>query len=109
MRHPTPTEWIQLLSEFKTSGLSHKEFVAKHDISFSTFQYWLYTRSKKASGSSPRFSAKFLPVNVVASPAPKARGTDTGVVEARLQSGIVFRFAVGTDTRYLAELLAALG
>jgi len=109
MRHPSPTEWIELLTAYKTSGLSQKEFVAKHDIPFSTFQYWLYVRAKKSSASSPKDSARFLPVHVVASPASKTRGGEVGVVEARMQSGLLVRFAVGTDTRYLAELLAALG
>jgi hypothetical protein len=31
------------------------------------------------------------------------------VVEAVLRSGVVIRFEAGTDTRYVAELLAALG
>jgi hypothetical protein len=30
-------------------------------------------------------------------------------LEAALRSGIILRFDVGTDTRYLAELFAALG
>lgn len=107
MRRPGPDEWMKLLSEYATSGLSQKEFVAKHDLSFSTFQYWLYRASRKKkteSGSSQRF----LPVEVVSVAAPKARLTD-GAIEAGLRSGVVLRFQVGTDTDYLAELLAALG
>ncbi len=105
MRFPTRDEWMKLLAEYEESGLTQKEFVAKHDLSFGTFQYWLYRASKKsklASNSSP----KFLPIEVVASPAPKARA---GVLEAALPGGVLLRFVVGTDTRYLAELFAALG
>ena len=92
------------MNEFETSGLMQKEFVAKHDLSFSTFQYWLYKKRKMTdSGSSPRF----LPVEVVTVAAPEAR--QGNAVEAALRSGVVLRFPVGTDTRYLAELLAALG
>ena len=71
MRRPGPEEWMKLLSEYATSGLSQKEFVAKHDVHFSTFQYWLYRASKKKkteSVSSPRF----LPVEVVTLAAPEA-------------------------------------
>lgn len=105
MRYPTPAEWLKLLEEFQTSSLEQKEFAAKHDISLGTFRYWLYRRAKRVQlESKPR--QKFLPVTVVASPAPKARGE---VVELALTSGVLVRFAVGTDSRYVAELVAALG
>ena len=109
MRYPSPEEWRDLLVEYRQSGLTQKEFAAKHEIPFSTFQYWLYVKSKKSSVSSPRNSARFLPVEVVASPASLTRAERSDVVEASLRSGVSVRFAVGTDTRYLAELLAALG
>jgi hypothetical protein len=108
MRRPGPDEWLKLLSEYATSGLSQKEFVAKHDLSFSTFQYWLYRASKKKkteSGLAPRF----LPVEVVSVAAPKARQQGAALLEADLRSGVTVRFPVGTDVGYLAELLAALG
>ena len=96
---------MKLLNEFAASGLMQKEFVAKHDLSFSTFQYWLYKKRKMTdSGSSPRF----LPVEVVTVAAPKAR-QDAGVIEAALRSGVILRFPVGTNTDYLGDLLAALG
>jgi hypothetical protein len=52
---------------------------------------------------------KFLQVEVVASPARFARAGGLDAVETSLRSGVTMRFAVGTDTRYLDELLAALG
>ena len=107
MRRPGADEWLKLLSEFATSGLSQKESVAKHDLSFSTFQYWLYRASRKKKAESVS-SPRFLPVEVVSVAAPKARQTD-GAIEAALRSGVVLRFPVGTDTDYLAELLTALG
>jgi hypothetical protein len=45
----------------------------------------------------------------VGAPPPRPPAPQPGVLEAALQSGVVLRFAVGTDTRYLAELFAALG
>lgn len=105
MRYPTPDEWLSLLEEFQDSELEQKEFAAKHDISLGTFRYWLYRRAKQVQlESKPR--TKFLPVTVVASPAPKARGE---VIELALSSGVLVRFATGTDSRYVAELVAALG
>lgn len=84
--------------------------MAKHGLSLSAFQYRLY---KKAQRSSVRRStvngpprAAFLPVEVVAAPAPRAR---EGHLEVALPRGLLLRFPVGTDTGYLAHLLAELG
>ena len=107
MRFPSPEEWLQLVSEFRSSGQSQKEFAAKHEVSVGTLQYWLYKKSKRASVVVAESAPKFLPIEVVASSAPKARST-MAVLEALLPSGIVLRFAPGTDSRYVAELCAAL-
>src|SRR4051794_6763559 len=108
MRRHGPDEWRKLIAEYEESGLSHKDFIAKHDLSLGCFQFWLYKirkmkRSVLGSESESDSGTKFLPVEVVASPAPKARA---GVLEAALPGGVVLRFVVGTETRYLAELFA---
>lgn len=107
MRYPKPEEWTPLISEFRASGLQQKEFCAKHDLSISTFRYFLYKDSAQTSKPTATRVQRFLPVHVVASPAQKARGP--GLLEAELRNGVVVRFAVGTDTAYVAELLAAVG
>ncbi|HYX91897.1 MAG TPA: hypothetical protein VE782_10065, partial [Myxococcaceae bacterium] len=61
MRYPKPEEWPGLIEEFRASGLQHKEFCAKHDISVDTFRYWLY-RDKSRSKSTPTRVQRFLPV-----------------------------------------------
>ncbi len=48
-------------------------------------------------------------MTVVASAAPKARRQQPSEVVVELPSGAAVRFAIGTDTEYLAELVAALG
>jgi hypothetical protein len=106
MRRPGPEEWKQLVSEYEHDGLTQKEFCEKHDVSLSTFQYWRYKQAKTASKFDVNSRAAFVPIEVVASPAPKA---PDGTVEASLRSGVTVRFPVGTDTQYVAELLAALG
>ncbi|MCP3105421.1 hypothetical protein LZ198_41820 [Myxococcus sp. K15C18031901] len=35
------------MEEFVASGLQQKEFVARHDLSLGTVQYWLYEKHKK--------------------------------------------------------------
>ncbi|WP_407667523.1 IS66 family insertion sequence element accessory protein TnpA, partial [Myxococcus dinghuensis] len=47
MRRPNPDEWPKWVEEFEASGLQQKEFVAKHDLSLGTLQYWLYKKRKK--------------------------------------------------------------
>jgi len=103
MRRPRPAEWLKLIEEFRASGLPQEEFCARHDLSLSTLQFWLYQKSRRSRRSTPTF----LPVEVVASPAPHAR--DGELVEVALRSGAVVRFSTGTDTRYIAELVVALG
>ncbi|WP_407667351.1 IS66 family insertion sequence element accessory protein TnpA [Myxococcus qinghaiensis] len=74
MRQPSPDEWKQLVAEYEASGESQKEFVARHDVSLGAFQCWLYKKSTPALGrrseSAVRRQAAFLPLEVVASPAP---------------------------------------
>ena len=107
MRYPTPNEWLKLVEEFRAGELEQKEFAAKHDVSLGTFRYWLCKKARQLQ-TEANSGPKFLPVSVVASPAPKARGTP-GELEATLRSGVTLRFPAGTDSRYLAELVAALG
>jgi len=39
MQRPGAEEWKKLIAEYQPSGMSQKEFVAKHDVHLSTFQY----------------------------------------------------------------------
>ncbi|MCE9673656.1 IS66 family insertion sequence element accessory protein TnpB [Myxococcus stipitatus] len=110
MRRPNPDEWPKLVEEFEVSGLQQKEFVAKHDLSLGTLQYWLYKKRKKqglrATDLAAKSVAAFLPLEVVASPAPQARER---FFEVATVGGMVLRFPVGADAAYVARLLAALG
>ena len=109
MRRLGPDEWTKLLAEYEASGLMQKEFAAKHDVSMNTLQYWLYKRGKRPSSDSGSLT-KFLPVELVPSPALSARadaGLQVGVV-VELPTGIRLHVASSTPPRYVAELLAAL-
>jgi hypothetical protein len=108
MRRPGPDEWLKLLSEYETSGLQQKDFCAKYDLSLSTFQYWLYRRSKK-SGSHSSPVTKFLPVEVVPSTAlPARREQPMSGVTVELPSGARVHLSSDVPARYVAELLAGL-
>lgn len=96
------------MSEYETSGLQQKEFCAKHDLSLSTLQYWLYRRPKK-SGSESGPATKFLPIEVVPSPALVARGQHAASgVMVELPSGVRVHLSSDVPARYVAELLAGL-
>ena len=97
-----------MLSEYETSGLQQKDFCAKHDLSLSTLQYWLYRRSKK-SGSQSGLATKFLPVEVVPSPALSARREQlTSGVIVELPSGVRVHLSGDVPARYVAVLVAGL-
>jgi hypothetical protein len=108
MHRPGPDEWLKLLTEYETSGLQQKDFCAKHDLSLSTFQYWLYRRSKKSDSQSGP-ATKFLPVEVVPSPALSARREQaTSGVIVELPGGVRVQLSSDVPARYLAEFLAGL-
>ena len=70
-------------------------------------QYWLYKRAKQGSNFDVNARARFLPIEVVASPALLAP-EGTGPVEIALASGAQLRVPVGTDVRYVLALPTAL-
>jgi len=95
-------EWVALVREFEASELSQSEFASQHQVSIHGLRFWLYKLRLEA-----KKSARFLPVSVVASAAPTARGAAAEWMEATLPCGVLLRFPVGTDSRYLAQLFAA--
>ena len=98
------SEWVKLIEEFEKTGSSLDDFAAKLGVKPSTLQFWFYKLRKQASRPS-----HFLPVDVVASAAPKARDGAAEMMELALATGALLRFSVGTDVRYLAQVIAALG
>lgn len=109
MRRLGGDEWKRLIAEYEAGDLTQKEFAAKHDVSVATLQFHLYKLRRGTSIRNSESSPAFVPVEVVASPASSTRARDAGLIEVGLRSGAVLRFLVGTDVRYLAELLSALG
>jgi transposase-like protein len=95
-------EWVQLVEEFGRSGLAQIQFAQTHGISHHALAYWVCKLRKEARSSQ---NARFLPVEVVASAAPLARGT-ASEFEATLPNGVRLRIQVGTDAQYLAQLFA---
>jgi len=100
MRRPGPDEWRRLVAEYDGSTETQEAFCEARDVSLGTFRYWKYKLAKERP-------TRFLPVEVVGSPAPVARAG--ALVEVAVPGGgPVLRFEVGTDARYVAELVSAL-
>jgi len=106
-----------LVAEYVTSGLQQKEFCAKHDVSVNTLQYWLYKRARRSgsksgleSNSESGSTTKFLPVEVLPSPALKARADEERdhAVLVELPGGARLHFARGTPVGFITELVTAL-
>ena len=102
----TRDEREHLLPAYERSGLAQEAFAEKKGLSVSTLRSWIYRRRDAASGAAAE--PRLLPVRVVASPAHEARAAGEHF-EVALASGVVPRFATGTDAGYVAKLIAALG
>ncbi len=94
--------WVKLIEEFTASGLSQREFAERQQLSLATLQFWIYKLRREAK-------ARFVPVHVVASTAPTARGPESGSIEVATRSGLLLRFGAGIDPKYIAAILAELG
>jgi hypothetical protein len=120
--------WTKLVADFELSGQSQRAFAEARQIELSNLRYWIYklrnesrplaTERKEAPPAQPEHTerraparaSRMLPVRVVASTAPKARGAvaDAGLLELALPSGACLRFPAGTDLDYVRQLAAAL-
>ena len=90
--------WIKIVNAFERSGLEQRPFCEQQGLSLTTFQRWLY---KLRAERSDRKSTALVRLKV----APSSSAIFTPV-EAGLPSGIVVRFAMGTDPKYVATLVA---
>lgn len=77
--------WLGRLSQWESSGLSQREFCAKHGLALSTFQWW---RRRLADADQGTSGAVFLPLPMSLQPVASA----TSVVEVELRSGTRLRF-----------------
>ena|SRR5258705_11585238 len=96
--------WVATVAEFERSELTQEGFARRRGIEVMTLRSWIYKlrRERKASVS-------LVPVRVIASTAPLARGADATEIEVELKTGIHLRFSSGTDLDYVAALVQRLG
>jgi transposase-like protein len=97
-------DWQEVVAEYLRSGQTRRTIARRHGISVDTLRRW--TQRHRAEG---RLS--LLPVRVVASPAPSARGPvaeGAAILEVELPSGVKLAVPFGADTEYVADLVRRL-
>jgi hypothetical protein len=106
MPRPGREYWVRLVAELERSGQPHREFASKRGVKVATLQKWLYRFRRERRRNVP-----LVPVRVVASTAPTARGASERAagIEVELPSGLRLRFPAGTDGAYIAALVRQLG
>lgn len=98
--------WVTIVDEFERSALTQERFAQQRGVQVATLRSWLYRlrRERKASVS-------LVPVRVVASTAPAARGAAVvgGEIEIELTTGVRLRLTTAVDLDYVAALAQRLG
>jgi hypothetical protein len=98
--------WIATVAEFEGSKLTQESFARQRGLEVTTLRTWIYKlrRERKASVS-------LVPVRVVGSTAPAARGGTAagGEIEIELKTGVRLRLSTAVDPDYVAALAQRLG
>jgi hypothetical protein len=91
--------WVREVKAFQDSGLSKKEYAAKHGIPEFKLQRWIRILGSKAVASvasKESILPAFLPVNVVNPPTHQPSGASI-VIEIDLANGRRLRARLGAD------------
>ena len=102
MARRTREIWQNLIGQFERSGKSIEQFASERQIPTGTLKNWIYRLRKEKAES----TTEILPVRVIGSASPAARGHDEGsdgAVEVML-----VRFASGTASELIAEVVSRL-
>jgi len=103
-RRRTPQERAELLTQYRRSGLSQRDFVQSHDLGLSTLTKWL--REERLSGVKPsgrNGAVPFQEVNL------RPQFSSTGwAAEVALTNGAVLRLSAQASVAWATELLQVL-
>jgi transposase-like protein len=94
--------WRRMARQWRSSGLSIRDFCAEYDLAEATFYAWRRIIAQRDADA-----ADFVPVHVLAEPTPTAEASGTGL-ELLLGASRVLRIAPGFDGPTLKRLLALL-
>jgi transposase-like protein len=103
-RRRTPQQRAELLTQFRRSGLSQRDFVQSHGLGLSTLTKWL--RAERRTGVEPPERNGSVPFQEVdLSPPFRPAGW---AAEVALADGAVLRLSLQTNPAWAAKLLRAL-
>src|SRR5436305_11536166 len=92
-------QWQRWIAQWRTSGLSVRDFCARHGLATPHFYAWRRRLQRRAVEQGP-----FLPVQVVAATPPPPASS----LEVVLADGAVVRVPAGFDAATLRQLMAVL-
>ena len=92
-------QWRRWISQWQTSGLSVRDFCARHRLATASFYNWRRVLERRAAEE-----PAFVPVQVLADAMP----VQATLLEVVLADGRAVRVAPGFDAATLRRLLAVL-
>lgn len=102
-RH-TPRQRTELLTQYRRSGLSQRDFVQSHGLGLSTLTQWL--RQERLSGIQPDGRNGAVPFQEVSL---RPQFSSTGwAAEVALRDGAVLRLGAQASVAWATELLQVL-
>jgi transposase len=93
-------QWRRWIDQWRGSGLSVRDFCARHDLASASFYHW----RRVLAGRAAEQPAAFVPVQVVADAVP----AQASALEVVLVDGRAVRVAPGFDAATLRRLLVVL-
>lgn len=103
-RRRTPQQRAELVTQYRRSGLSQRDFVQSHGLGLSTLTKWL--RTERRTGVKPPDRKDAVPFQEVKLP-PQFRPTGWAA-EVALAEGVVLRLSAHAAASWATELLQAL-
>ena len=98
-------QFMELLSQQQSSGLTVKEYCQEHSINISTFGYWKrklnLTHPKTSKSSTPKPTAELVPMQIQHS---VSTSTKVGGIIIQFPNGIQLEFARSDDKIALQTL-----
>ena len=94
--------WVELIGQFKRSGLSTEAYADKRGIPVGRLRWWIW-RLRRDERERP----SLLPVRVIPSSAPRRDGENVAAMEVELTDGVRVRFidaAVDTVVEVVSRL-----
>jgi hypothetical protein len=92
-------QWRRRIEQWQASGLSVRDFCARHGLATASFYNWRRVLERRAAERPP-----FMPVQVVADAVPD----QASPLEVVLAGGRTVRVAPGFDVATLRQLLSVL-